>query len=397
MTGTDNPWLRRLPILVASHVVGTANIVSVLAMAPVISKELDLSATQFGLFVTAYYGAQALGSLPAGGLTDRFGIGRTLIGAHLLMAIAALTLGLADGYYQSLLALFLMGLGYSMTNPSTARGVLDWFPAARRGMAMGIKQVGVPIGGVIAAANGALASWIDWHLIMLGVAVVVVVNGVLCFYLVQYDQPLPPGQRKTPMANIREVVRDSNVNVYTALCGMLNAGQASFFGFLTLCLTVVAGASQPLAGLAVGIAQTASFFARLVWGVASDRFVGRRKVLKAYVCGAGVVFLALMATIGPGWGLYYALALALLLGATVASFAPVSQAIAVEMVEPRLAGSVIGYNMVGVHIGGMIGPLIFGWLVDNGGGYDVAWLVIAAIFGLGVALLVFKFREGDAR
>ncbi len=397
MTHTDNPWLRRLPILVASHVVGTANIVSVLAMAPVISRELELSATQFGLFVTAYYGAQALGSLPAGGLTDRFGIGRTLIGAHLLMAVAALTLGFADGYLQSLLALFLMGLGYSMTNPSTARGVLDWFPAKRRGAAMGIKQVGVPIGGVIAAANGALAGSIDWHSIMFGVAAVVIVNGLLCFYLVRFDRPLPPEQRKTPMANIREVIRDSNVNVYTALSGMLNAGQASFFGFLTLCLTAVAGASQPLAGLAVGIAQTASFFARLGWGAASDRFVGRRKVLKAYVCGVGVVLLALMATIGPGWGLYYAMALVLLLGATVASFAPVSQAIAVEMVEPRLAGSVIGYNMVGVHIGGMVGPLIFGWLVDNGGGYDVAWLAMAGIFGLGVALLVFKFREGERR
>jgi len=397
MTDVDNPWLRRLPILVTSHVVGTANIVSVLAMAPVISKELDLSATQFGLFVTAYYGAQAFGSLPAGGLTDRFGIGRTLIGAHLLMAIAALTLVLADGYVQSLVALFLMGLGYSFLNPSTARGVLDWFPSARRGTAMGIKQVGVPIGGVIAAANGALANWVDWHLIMCAVAVGVIANGALCFYLVQYDQPLSKGQRKSPVANTREVIGDSNVNIYMVLCGMLNAGQANFFGFLTLCLTVVAGASQPLASLAIGIAQTSSFFARLVWGVASDRFVGRRKVLQAYVCGAGCVFLALMATIGPGWGLYYGLALALLLGATVASFAPVSQTIAVEMVEPRLAGSVIGYHLIGVHFGGMIGPLIFGWLVDNGGGYNLAWLVTAGIFGLGIALLVFKFREGRVR
>ena len=61
-----NPWLTRLPILVGAHTVGTANVVSVLAMAPVISGELDLSATQFGLFVTAYYGAQTIGSLPAG-------------------------------------------------------------------------------------------------------------------------------------------------------------------------------------------------------------------------------------------------------------------------------------------------------------------------------------------
>ena len=74
-----NPWLAQLPILVAAHLVGTVNVVSVLAMAPVISNELSLTATQFGLFVTAYYMAQAIGSLPAGVMTDRIGSGRSLL------------------------------------------------------------------------------------------------------------------------------------------------------------------------------------------------------------------------------------------------------------------------------------------------------------------------------
>ncbi len=49
--GRASAW--KLGIITLAHVVGTANIVSVLAMAPVIQRDLDLSVTQFGLLVTA--------------------------------------------------------------------------------------------------------------------------------------------------------------------------------------------------------------------------------------------------------------------------------------------------------------------------------------------------------
>ena len=392
----SNPWLTRLPILVAAHSVGTANIVSVLAMAPVISLELGLSATQFGLFVTAYYMAQAIGSLPAGVMTDRFGIGRSLFLGHILMAMSAVTLSYADGYNECLAALFLMGLGYSMNNPSTARGVLDWFPPDKRGTAMGIKQVGVPVGGIIAAGNGALVTIVHWQTIMLGVAIAIILNGFLCLFLIQFHNKSTPQDRENPLTHIREILRDPNTHLYSFASGLLNIGQTNFFGFLTLFLTEVARASQPLAGFAMGLAQTFSFFARIGWGVLSDRFLGRRVVLNNWICGVAAVFLAGMIFVTPGWGLWLGMLLVMGLGITIASSAPINQAIAVEMVAPRLAASNMGYTMVGVHVGGMTGPLIFGWVVDNMGGYSSAWLVTAAIVLTGVILLALGFREGPS-
>jgi len=391
----DNPWLTRLPILVGAHTVGTASIVSVLAMAPVISRELSLSATQFGLFVTAYYSAQAIGSLPAGAMADRFGIGRSLVLGHILMALAALILSIAEGYEQCLVALFMMGLGYSMNNPSTARGVFEWFPQQQRGKAMGIKQVGVPAGGLIAAGSGILVTQVHWQTIMQGIAGLIMLNGVLCLYLIRFHRNVAAEQRKNPLDHIRAVMCDPNVNIYSFANGLLNIGQTNFFAFLALFLTEVARASQPVAGFAIGLAQTASFIARIGWGILSDRFVGRRVVLNNWICGVAVIFLAAMAWVGPGWGVWFAMILVLILGITIASFAPVSQAIAVEMVEPRLAASAVGYSMVGVHIGGMTGPLIFGWVVDHSGGYDSAWLVTAGLVAVGVLMLSVWFREGQ--
>lgn len=391
----ENPWLRRLPALVLSHLVGTANVVSVMAMAPVISADLGLTATQFGAFISSYYGAQACGSMPAGGITDRYGVGRTLIGAHVVMAAAAVMLSLAEGYIPCLVAMFLMGLGYSMNNPSTARGVLEWFPREKRGTAMGIKQVGVPLGGMLGALNGALAAYFDWQDLMLGIALLIGINGFFVVTLIKFHVTLPPEKRRSVFGNMGAVLRDWNFTRYAVLSGMLNFGQANFFAFLTLFFTEALRASQQMAGFAIGLAQTSSAVARVGWGILSDRrYAGRRKVLKAWICGTAAVFLALFPLFdGAAW-LWPALGLTLALGITIASFAPIGQAIAVEAVDPGLSGSAMGVNMLGVHIGGMLGPVIFGAVADRFGGYDIAWLVTAGVVAAGTCMLIFWFREG---
>ena len=383
--------------MVSSHVVGTINIVTVLAIAPLIKSDLSLSATQFGFFVTAYYLAQAVWSIPAGGIVDRFGVGRSLIACHIIMAISALLLGIAQSYELCLVALFLMGIGYAMVNPATGRGVLAWYPSHRRGTAMGIKQFGVPLGGIFAAGNGVLATAIAWQSLMLGIAGLILFNGALCLYLLKFFKPRVAG-RPSLMSNIRTVMKDTNVNSFALLNGMVNLGQTNFFAFLTLFLRDVAGASQPMAGLAMGLAQTTSAISRLGWGVVGDKwFLGRRKVLMAWICGAGSVFLMMMYWVGPGWGLWYGLGLVAFLGITIASFAPVAQAIAAEMVKPELAGSAMGYNMTGVHIGGMVGPPLFGAVVDWSGSYGAGWLITSVIVLFGTGVLIFKFREGTAQ
>ena len=281
-----------------------------------------------------------------------------------------------------------------MVNPATGRGVLAWYPSHRRGTAMGIKQFGVPLGGIFAAGNGALATTIHWQSIMWGIAGVILFNGILCMYLLLFFKPRT-AEHPSMMANIRDVMKDTNVNIFALSGGLINTGQTNFFAFLTLFLRDVAEASQPMAGFAMGLAQTTSAIARLGWGAIGDRFfLGRRKVLMIWICGSAALFLVMMIWVGPGWGLWYGLGLVGLLGITIASFAPVAQAISAEMVEPNLAGSAMGYNMTGVHIGSMVAPPIFGAVVDWSGGYAGGWLVTALFVSIGTAFLIFKFREG---
>jgi len=388
-----NPWSVRLTLLVTAHMVGTVNIVSVLAMAPVISTDLQLTATQFGFLVTAYYLAQACWSIPAGILVDRFGVGRILFCAHLVMGAGSMMLALSGSYGESLFSLFLMGVGYAMTNPASGAGVLAWFPSERRGTAMGIKQVGVPLGGVIAAANGALVTVTAWQTLMLVTAAAIFLNGILCLYLNRYHRPAAAGEIRV-MENLRDVMRIRRVPEFALTCGLMNIGQTNFFAFLTLFLRDAANASQPLAAFAIGLAQTSSAIARIGWGIVSDRWYRQHRAgLMAAICGAATLFMIAMILVRPGWGMWLGMAMALLLGITIASFAPVAQAISVEMVAPRLTGSAMGVNMTGVQMGGMIGPPVFGVLIDLTGSYQAGWLGTAAATGLGVLLLIARFRR----
>ncbi len=394
MVAEENPWTSRLGLLVMTHVAGTISIVSVLAMAPVITRDLSLSAAEFGFFVTTYYGAQAAFSIPAGGLVDRVGVGKALVICHAIMVSGALLFAHTGSFEAALAALAVMGMGYSISNPATARGVFEWFPPERRATAMGIKQVGVPLGGMLGAANGALVTLVAWGPLMAGVAVLVFINGVLCLRLARLPASGTRQDGQHPLANIREVMKDRNINRLVIINGFYNFGQTNFFAFLTLFLREVAQASQPMASLAIGIAQAASAVARISWGVVSDTvFGGRRKGLTVGLGATGVVGLAAMVLVGPGNGVFLGLGLAMVLGLTIASFAPLIQTLSVESTEPRLAGSSLGYNIFGTHIGGMIGPPIFGAIVDASGTYEAGWLMTAAVLGAGVLILAFGFKE----
>jgi len=390
----QNLWTFKLILLVMCHLVGTINIVAVLALAPIISADFQLNAIDFGFLISAYYGGQAIWSMPSGVLVDRYGVAKVLVFSHIIMASAALLLGLAEGYRLSLFSLFLMGVGYSMTNPGTGRAVLVWFVPELRGTAMGIKQVGVPLGGIIASSALSLASIIQWQSMMLGAGGLIFLNGVFCLFLFKGDRTVDQ-LRASPFVNLKEVIRMPQLQINALLNGLINIGQINFFSFLTLYLREVAFASLPMASFAIGFAQTTSAFGRIFWGVICDKwFIGRRRVLMGLLTGGASVLLFSMVWVNPGWGFWLGLTLAGLLGFSIASYAPIALAMTLEMVEPRLSGSALGCSMTGVFIGGMIGPPVFGLVIDLSGSFETGWVFTSVATCVGVLILTFCFKEG---
>ncbi len=387
-------WKIRISILTLAHVVGTLHIVSVMAMAPVIALDLNLSVTQVGLLITGYYAAQTVGAVPAGAFSDRVGVGYALVVSQLLLIIGTLIFNQASSFALAIAGTVVMGLGYSIINPATAKGVLEWFSIKRRATAMGVKQTGVPIGGVLAAGNGALVVVVSWNSILYGIVVITVVNALLCLRLA--ERPATEGQRDytAGLNKLRDVWRQRNIKLIFAASIPWNMGQANFFTYLTLFMREAAQASQPVAGLCLGVAQASSALGRIGWGVISDTLLrGGRKTITVSICAAAAVFLGAMALIGPPYGVVLGMVLALLLGLTVASYASIAHTLAVESVPPHQAGSAMGYSLTGTSLGGVIGPALFGAVVDLTGDFADGWLLTGALMGIGTLLVAVWFKE----
>ena len=127
--------------------------------------------------------------------------------------------------------------------------------------------------------------------------------------------------------------------------------------------------------------------------VSDTLFRGARKWITVGLCGASAVLMLAMAAVEPGVGLWLGIALAFGLGVTIASYPTLAQTLAVESVEPGQSGAALGYSLMGTSIGGVVGPPIFGAVVDYTGNLADGWITTAIFVALGTALVAMTVRE----
>ena len=392
-----NPWRGRIVLLTLVHLVGTIGYTSVMTMAPVIRAEFDLNATQVGSFMSAFYLALILGAIPAGVLADRLGVALSLALASFLMAAGAGLFAAISSYVPAVIATFVMGLGYALVNPATAKGVLNWFKPKHRATAMGIKQMGVPMGGLVAAGFGAMVVFMPWRVALWSAATASMVIGLIWWRLIQRRTIGGGGGMEATLRNLKSIMTNRNLMKFNLASVSFNAGQQSFITYLTLFLRDVAGASQPFAALCVGFSQITGAAGRVFWAFFSDRFAnGRRKGVVVVIMTTAAASMFVFTAANPSWHVAVLAILALLLGGTILAYAALLHTICAETVDPSLAGSAIGSNLFATSLGGAVGPIIFGLIVDHAGGYMAAWTATGGLVLAGAILVAFGFKEDQS-
>jgi len=384
----------RLVFLFLAHAVGTANITLLVAMAPALERSLGVGHAEFGLMVAAYYSALLVWALPAGWLVDRFGIGPMLIAAHALLAAGTLTVAGAHGFAQAAAGLVLSGMGYALVNPSTARGVLLWFPERGRATAMGVKQTGVPAGGVAAALVVAAVGGDVWRDLAVAFALLTFTAG-LGFTVLGIRRPA--AESAIRLSDLRRLLGRPRLVYFNAAACLYAIGQSAFFAYLVLFLHDALKIEPSKASLCLALAHVASAAGRIAWGLTSDLFPREGRKITLVGCGtaaaAGVGVLAVLPGVG---GVAMLVPVAMMLGLTLGGYAGLTQTTAVEIVEPRLAGASIGYNMLLTNAGTMLGPALFGATLDYGG-YSPAWIATGTILAFGACLFLVGLRTDPRR
>ena len=151
-------------------------------LAKPIQDDLGISDGQIGRLGGLYFALlYCILGIPVAWLADRGNRVRVLTIACALWSAATAACGLAQNYPQLAAARMSVGIGEAGGVPPSYSIISDYFPAARRGTALGLFNLGPPIGQALGVAFGAkVAAAYDWRLafILLGAAGLVAAAGV---------------------------------------------------------------------------------------------------------------------------------------------------------------------------------------------------------------------------
>ncbi len=329
------------------------------------------SAASLGVLAATYFYIYTVMQIPTGILADTLGPRRILALGGLVGGVGSLLFGLAPTLEIALVGRTLVGLGVSVTFIAMLKLVAVWFEENRFATIVGICMLVGNLGSVLAGAPlSALAQATGWRGVFIGVGVVSLVLGVLCWLLVR-DAPTASGEAVRPrfdrtavLSSLLAVIR----NRATWPAALVNTGMSgSFFTFAGLWATpylmqvhamerAVAASHLSLwfGGFAVGC---------LFIGSLSDR-LGRRKPVMIAVSHLYVaIWLVLLSCVTLPLALSYALFA--LLGLSTAGFS-LTWACAKEVNPPLLSGmSTSVANMGGFLCAAIMQPVV-GWIMDLG-------------------------------
>jgi sugar phosphate permease len=131
--------------------------VNVSTAASVFKKELHLTNAQVGLVFSAFAYPYLILQIIGGWISDRFGARLTLTISAVIWATATLFTGVVGGLASMLVARVMLGLGEGATFPTATRAMSDWTPEGKRGFAQGITHSSARLGN---ALTPPLVAWL---------------------------------------------------------------------------------------------------------------------------------------------------------------------------------------------------------------------------------------------
>jgi MFS family permease len=355
-------------------------------LAPFFIAQFAVNEAQLGSLFTALYVGSAVFTAFSGVLTDRFGERAMVAVSGAIMTVALVLAVLVPSYVWLVGCMFVYGAGYAASTPAGGRAILLWF-VRDRGVAMGIRQTGVPLGGLIGALALPLAAlhFGGYRAALLVAAALVAAPTILAcigYHEAPGDRP-PPSTFREVAGGMRGLARDPRLIAVTLTCMALVIGQLAMNGFLTVTAIQVLGVAPARAATAFACAFVAATTARLFWGWFSDRFMRESR-------------LPLMAALSLG-GALASLGIALLRPSTAALLIPaavglgffgagwngVMAASLAEIGGADRAGSALGLTLTAIFTASAVGPLAFGALADRTS-LDTAWTLNAIVGAFGM-------------
>lgn len=328
-------------------------------LAPYLRDRDHLSLGQMGVLLSASLAGSVVSLIPLGLLADRVGERVVLVLGVGACGGALLGASQARGFWQLLAALVGAGLVGASVQSASGRAVMAWFAGPQRGLALGIRQTAIPIGGFatsLALPPIVRAGGIGWGFATLGLACLLAaaVGGLA----LREGPPPEPADDETP-----KPLHDRRIWQMSVGSALVVAPQMCVVGFIVLFLHDHRGMSEGGAAAVLAVVQALGIGARVATGRWSDLVGSRLGPVRA-------IALAIAALVGLSAALLSAPLPALLpvlvvAGVLAMSWNGLSFAAAAELAGHARSGAAIGLQQTLVNGSGALYPGLFGTLVAS--------------------------------
>jgi len=365
--------------------------------APRLAGELGLTDSRLGLLLSAFFWTYAACQIIGGWLVDRWDVTRVYAAGFLLWSAATLAIGLVNSFAMLLALRLILGMGESVAFPAYSKLLASGFREEQRGLANSIIDSATKFGPAIGVLFG------GWFIGLYGWRSFFIITGGLSLLW------LLPWWRYAPRQQAAEVAGEAGPGWADILKS--RAAWATFLGLFCnnynwfLLLTwlpsfLVRERHYTMSQMAVinALPLCVTAVSTLIAGWYSDRLIARgaavvrlRRNFMATGLGISALTLPLATLTDPRLALA-ALGLAFF---GIGIYCSNSWALTQTLAGPGAAGRWTGLQNSFANLGGVVAPLVTGYLVERTGTFLAAFLTSSAVlaFGVFVYLVVLPMPE----
>ena len=343
---------------------------------PLLMEAFSESAGSAGLFMSVFAVTGLFMAIPSGLILQKWGLAASGLVAILCLLLGAGLGALSKGAGLMLASRLVEGAGMSLMAVLAPAIIALWFIEEKRGTAMGIWSVWLPLGSTIMFVIAPpLAEYWGWRSVW-GFGFFFTLAVGIFFYPFIASNPRPDtdprnrsGAQGMLAADFRRVLRNRDLWRISFLFACFNF---VFIGFITWAPTFLnqgRHVSVAHASLLLSLTTITSMAAGPTAGWISDRIRSRK-----IICALPPVLMALLLPLcfSADESLFFLLAVAI---GFVAGFVPTGVfAAGVEVVgDKQLAGMAMAVIQIGQNSGMALGPLMLGWVAESFGWQAAFW------------------------
>jgi MFS family permease len=354
--------LRTLGAISTAHWVSHFHIFVLPMLFPFLKAQLGVGYIELGFALTTFAVVSGLTQAPIGYLVDRIGARKILILGMTLGGCALILLGLHLSYASLIGCAALLGLANSVYHPADYAILSAHMDEARMGRAFSIHSFAGFLGGAVApaimaaliAGIGGTGALIAAGCIGLAVALLLIVIGLPDAGAMHSDADGAPAQRVSMMTPA--------IILLTVFFTLLSLSQNGINSFGIVALMSGYGSSFSAANIALTAFLGSSAIGVLAGGVLADRTERHGQIAAACFAINALIVFAIASVTLPELALTITMAVAGFLSGVIVP----SRDMLVRNAAPAgAAGRAFGIVSTGFNFGGILSPLLFGWLMDH--------------------------------